>query len=301
MRHDHLKRELQLLLLLAQNRQYTSEDICKRLDISRRSLYYYINFFEEAGFIVEKRHGYYSISRDSDFFKKLCETIKFTDEEAVLMRQLIEESGVKSLRMKALKAKLERFYDFKILEDENIQQKVSRILTRLYDAVKNHKMVKIVGYSSSNSRSVSDRIVEPFLFMNNNNDIRCYELSSGINKTFRLSRMDDVEIIDAEWIHEDRHRKVYVDLFNYSSEDRFVVEMILDRVARNELLDEYPNALPMLAEREDGRWLFKAEMCSNIGVGRFVLGLYDNIEVIGCDSFKEYLRSKIKKWAETFG
>lgn len=298
MRHDHLKRELDLLLLLSQNRQYTPDEICKKLDISRRSLYYYLEFFRNAGFIVEKYGQYNYISRESPFFKKLLDLLQFTDEEAVAMRRLIEENPSKTILMKGLQAKLEKFFDFRILADEERQQRTSRNLKRLHDAVKMKKMVKIVNYSSNNSRSVSDRIVEPFLFLNNNNDIRCHEISSGMNKTFRLSRMESVEILDVEWIHEDRHKKIYFDLFMFSGEERFPVQMIFGQVARNLLLEDCPDSAPCFAQRSDGRWDFRTEVCSYRGIGRFVLGILSDIEVIGDEGFKEYLRDMISEYAK---
>ncbi|MBO5612620.1 MAG: HTH domain-containing protein, partial [Prevotella sp.] len=44
MRHDKLQRELDLILLLAENRTYTVEQLCERLNVSRRNLYYYFDF-----------------------------------------------------------------------------------------------------------------------------------------------------------------------------------------------------------------------------------------------------------------
>lgn len=295
MRHDHLKRELELLLLLTQNRQYTPDEICERLDISRRSLYYYLEFFRDAGFKVEKYKKYYYISRQSEFFRQLNDLVQFTDEEVILIRQLIEKSDATSVRIHALKKKLERFYDFKILEDEGMQQRVSRTLSRLIEAIKSRKVVRIVNYSSNNSRSVSDRIVEPFLFMNNNNDVRCYELASKTNKTFRLSRMESVEVLDTDWIHEDQHRRVYTDMFMFSGEEHYPVHIILGQMAHNLMLEEYPVSAPCMALREDGRWTFKTEVCSYLGIGRFVLGLYEDIEVVGDEGFKKYLAEKIER------
>ena len=33
---------------------------------------------------------------------------------------------------------------------------------------------------------------------------------------------------------------------------------------------------------------------SFLGIGRFVIGLYDDIEILGCEEFKEYVRKKIE-------
>lgn len=297
MRHDHLKRELDLLLLLSQNRRYTADEICDKINISRRSLYYYLEFFRSAGFIVEKYGQYHYISRESPFFHRLLELIQFSDEEAIMLRQLLDNYPQKTILMKSVQQKLEKFFDFRILADESQVQNVTRNLRRLHDAVKRKKMVKLVNYSSNNSKSVSDRIVEPFLFLNNNNDIRCHELKSGINKTFRVSRMESVEILeDFDWIHEDKHRMVYFDLFMFSGEERYPIDLIFGQVARNLLLEEIPDSAPCFAQRPDGRWDFRTEVCSYRGIGRFVLGVLSDIEVKGDAGFKEYLRKMMQDY-----
>ncbi len=82
-------------------------------------------------------------------------------------------------------AKLDRFYDLNILANPQLREQAAHHVGVLYDAIKRHRLVKIEGYSSPHSKSCTDRVVEPFLMMNNNNDVRCYELSSKMNKTFR--------------------------------------------------------------------------------------------------------------------
>ena len=45
-------------------------------------------------------------------------------------------------------------------------------------------MLRFVDYSSPHSHSVTNRVVEPFLLMNNNQDVRCHEIETRTNKTF---------------------------------------------------------------------------------------------------------------------
>lgn len=292
MRHDHLKKELDLLILLAENRCLTMEEISQETGISTRSLYYYIDFFRNAGFTVEKYGTSYCLSRDSDFFKRLFDQLQFSEEEAILLRKFLEDGAPKTVRVKSILKKLDYFYDFNAAEDESAPRRSSRIMQGLHEAMKKKRLVKLVAYSSPNSHTVKDRIVEPFLFMNNNKDIRCYELESEKNKTFRISRMESVEVLEENWSHEERHKRIFTDLFMFSGEEHFVVTLILGQLSRNLLLEEYPKAAPCLAEQPDGRWLFRTEVCSYLGIGRFVLGLLDDIEVLGDDGFKKYLLEK---------
>lgn len=298
MRHDHLKRELDLILLLTQNRRYRIEEICDRIGISRRSFYYYIEFFEQAGFKVEKSGRYYSLNRSSDFFKRLYDLVQLTEDEVALMRQLIDNAGLQGNRLRSLYRRLDCFYDFKILEDEALQRKVMAMRGTIYEAIKNRCMVRISGYSSPNSHTVRPRLVEPFMFLNNNNDVRCYEISSSINKTFRISRMDGVELLERPWEHEARHRQVYIDLFSFSGEKTMKVTLSMGQLSHNVMLEEYPESAACFAEQENGRWKFETDVCSYLGIGRFVLGLYDDIKIEGDDGFKEYITAKLRSWTD---
>ena len=111
MRHDKLERELNLLLLLTDNRSYTIEKLCDKVGVSRRNLYYYLEFFRDCGFVVNKYGGCYSIDRNSPFFSKLTERISFTEEEAIVMRRLLDRIDENSAIVANLKKKIDRFYD----------------------------------------------------------------------------------------------------------------------------------------------------------------------------------------------
>lgn len=295
MRHDHLKREIDLLLLLTQNRTLTSDEICSSVGISRRSFYYYLDYFKEIGFDVRKYKQFYSISRESELFQRLFDLVQFTDDEAIIMRKLIDGAEVKTQKMNELREKLEKFYDFCALDNDVIRQRVSSSVKQLHEAMRTRHIVRLVNYSSNNSKTVSNRIVEPFLFLNNDRDIRCYEISSGINKTFRLSRIERVDLLEIEWRHAAKHSREYVDMFSFSGEKRYPIDLMLGQVAYNLLMEEYPTAAPCVAKRSDGRWLFHVEVCSYKGIGRFVMGLLDEIEILGDAGFKQYIKERLQK------
>ena len=235
MRHSSLSRDLELLLILSDARDYSVEDICDKLDISRRTLYYYIESFRRIGFNIFKRNGCYHVDQRSPFLRKLLDLLQFSEDEAVLIRRLLDKTNETNAVVRSIRYKLDRFYDFNILNDVESRERVSRIVNALYEAIKQKRLVKIVGYSSPHSRSVSDRVVEPFLFMNNNNDIRCYELSTDSCKTFRLSRMQDAVMVDLTWSNEEKHRQAYTDIFMFSGEEQLPVTVRLGRLAHNVL------------------------------------------------------------------
>lgn len=297
MRHDKLERELNLLLLLTENRALSIPDICRRMEISRRNFYYYLEFFRDSGFIVEKRGDNYSINRDSPFFKKMVERVTFTEEEAVVMRRLLENING-NVVVENLKGKLDRFYDFNIIDSDTVRQHRAHNVSMLYDAIKNRQLVVLKNYSSPHSKTQKDRVVEPFMLMNNNNEVRCYELSSGMNKTFKVSRMEDVRLLDLRWEHESEHRQVYTDLFMFSGEEMHTVEMRLGTLSCNVLKEEYPKAAAYITSDGEGSWKLCLDVCSYAGIGRFVLGMYEDIKVTGDKGFINYLHCKIDKMKE---
>lgn len=296
MRHDHLKRELDLLLFLTQNREMKVEEICEKLDISRRNFYYFISFFQQSGFIVKRTKSGFSISRDSEFFRRLFDLVQFSDSEVLLLRQLLENNGCQTQRMKALYDRLDNFFDFKAIDDPKLQKASDRIRRVINDAIRRERKIRITGYSSPHSHTVSDRTVEPFLFMNNGKDVRCYETEAEKNKTFRISRMQSVEVLDEPWEHADEHRAAYADIFSFTGEKTMRVTMLMGQLSHNVMLEEYPQSATCFVPAADGRWLFQCDVCSYLGVGRFVLGLYDDIEITGDDGFKAYIAQKITQW-----
>lgn len=296
MRHDKLQRELNLLLLLTENQSLTVDQICRKQDLSRRNLYYYLEFFRDSGFIVSKHGSSYSIDRDSPFFKHLFETINFTEDEALTLLNILDKVDDRNALTERIRKKLDRFYDLNILSDPDVKIQAAHHVSVIYEAIKSQRLIKIKGYSSPHSKTTTDRVVEPFLFLNNNNEIRAYELSSGSNKTFKISRMQDIEVLDLNWENASKHKQVFTDVFLFSGEETHPVELDLDQLAYHLLMEEIPQASQYITPGADEQhWHLKMEVVSYLGIGRFVLGLYQHVTVLGDDAFKAYLREEIQK------
>lgn len=281
------------MLLMTENRDYTVQQMCERLGISRRTLYYYIDFFRDSGFTVEKRGTCYSLDKNSQFFTRLFKKVHFTEDEAITMRRLLDRASDNSLHVQHLKNKLTRLYDLDILENVTLREQDADNVSTLYDAIKMKKTVILRNYSSPHSNTTANRVVEPFMFMDNNNEIRCYEIASGQNKTFKISRIESVMILADDQIHEARHKKVFTDIFMFSGEKRLPVTLRLGRLARNIMLEEYPQSAAFITSDDASHWIVSLDVCSYLGISRFVLGLFENVEILGSEEFREYIRMKI--------
>lgn len=293
MRHDKLDKELQLIMLLTENHSYSVEQICDKLDMSRRNLYYYLEFLKEAGFRMEKHGRCWSIDRSSPFFGRLIERISFTEEEAIIIRRMLDKAERTNAVIETVKRKIDKFYDFDILADDTVSEKAAHNISALHEAIKYERQVVLRGYSSPHSNTKRDRLVEPFMLMDGNREVRCFEPASGLNKTFKVVRMDDVEQLADTWSFKDKHMQMFTDAFLFSGNKTMTIDMVLGQLSYNILTEEYPKAATHVKQLDKNHWSLQLDVCSYIGVGRFVLGLFDDIEVKGDEGFKEYLKKKL--------
>ncbi|MDD7273030.1 MAG: WYL domain-containing transcriptional regulator [Prevotella sp.] len=294
MRFNKLRAQLDLILLLADGRGYSVAELCQRVGISVRNLYYLLEFLKTAGFTLFKANGKYHIDWRSPFFTQLTKTIQFSDAEMRTIYSLLTMAGNKNDTVNQLRTKIDNVYNFSVFLNSPKQKQIGNHVKLLEKAIHMKRMVKIIGYSSPNSQSVKDRIVEPFYIMNNTQDVRCYELVSKSNKTFRINRMEAIEELDADWLHEDAHRQIFTDIFMFSGETRQRVELRLGQLARNIFIEEYPQGVPLLSPEPDGlHWRLSVEVCDFRGLGRFVLGLFTDIEILSNTEFKSYIQQKI--------
>ena len=289
---------LELLQLLGGEEYLSASEIGQRMGFSDRQARSYIELLRRNGFtVVEKSHRY-RIDYRSPFYQLLRQRAVLTESEAEMVCRILSTVDESNETAASARRKLARYYGIEALESAEVRRKRNTFLDVFNEAMARKRMVMIRGYSSPHSRSVSDRIVEPFLLMNGGMDVRCHELRSHQNKTFRLSRMAGVELLDVPWIAETEHRKVYTDLFMFSGEEVHHVKVLMGQLSHSLMLEEYPRSERCFTPCGDSRWLLETDVVSFLGVGRFVMGLCDDVEVLGDEAFLAYISDKKAKMAE---
>lgn len=283
------ERQLRLISLLTQNRLYSLREIERRLNISVRTIYRYIELFRDMGFIIEREGQCFRIDKSSPFLRDISDRVHFTDEEAATLRKILDGVSHTHIEARLLRNKLCRIYDFGIVTDtDGCDERLSANLNALYDAIKERRVAILRKYKSANSRTVSDRAVEPFQLLNGGAEVRCYEIMTGQCKTFKLSRIERVEIVELLWGNERKHETLHVDAFGFSSSDQQYVTLRMGELACDLLREEYPKAATYLHDD-----MLRIPVSSFLGIGRFVMGLPEEIEVIENDAFKAFLREKL--------
>lgn len=285
-----IERLLRLMKLLTTNTTYTVDDLAARLGMSRRTVYRYIDTFREAGFLIRRTGDYIRIDKESPHFKDISQLVHFTEEEAVILKRAIESIDDTNVIKLNLRRKLYTVYDNKSLADTIVKGKNSSIVHNLVEAIERELQVVLHDYSSSHGGGVRDRRVEPFSFTTNYVQVWCYDLDDGRCKSFKTSRIGSVEVLDEGWRHGDDHREGFSDIFRMNGERRTRVRLRLGLRAHNLLTEEYPLSERDLKADGDDRWILDTEVADMAGIGRFVIGLLDDIELLDSPTLADYLR-----------
>lgn len=294
-----LERLLRLMKLMTGNVNYTVDDLAERLGTSYRSIYRYIETFKDAGFVVHKLEGgIYKLGKESRYFKDISQLVHFTDEEAHIVNQLIEGLDDTNSLKQNLRKKLSTVYNCTSMASSIVRGKNASNVNRLLEAIEEQRQVVLVDYASSHAGVTRNRIVEPFGFTTNYVQAWCYEPESGMNKLFKIARIGSVEVLDEAWQHTDKHQEGYIDIFRMTGFAEHRVCLKLGMLAHNLLVEEYPLAERDITPTKDGQWMLDTKVCNYIGIGRFVLGLLDDIEIVDSPEFDAYITSLLQKYAD---
>lgn len=290
-----------LIIVMTDGRNHTARELSAVLGTTTRNLYYVLRVLREVGFdIVHEGKSYY-INPRSPFLQPLINSLNLTsDEAAYLYRMLLSESS-DSPQASMLRRKLGRYYDLRHLSDARLLERQHANIARLEQAMAERRVAILHDYSSPHSNSRTDRVVEPFLFLGDKSDVRAYEIKSHQNKTFKIARIGWVEVVDAPWFNASCHREVYTDMFMFSGEETHHVRLRFSLLARHLMLEEYPHAAAYIRREDKTHWIFETDVVSYVGLSRFVLGLYDEIEVLDDDGFRAFLNKRIEKMVHSIG
>ncbi|MBS1744678.1 MAG: WYL domain-containing protein [Bacteroidetes bacterium] len=288
------ERILRLLVMLSGTRWYSMAELEHRFYMSARNLRRDLDLIEACGFVLERENGY-RLQATHTANRNLKNLLHFSEEEVSILYQTLARIEGDSPVKERLVRKMNAFYDLRALEQLRERDDLTKVrIIRQSMAAK--KQVKLIAYRSSNSNSIDNRIVEVFDFLPDYRAAWCYDLGDHTCKQFKLSRMQSVELLQAGWRFEARHQKPFTDVFRLSAPKALAtVELRLSLKAYNLLLEEYPLAADYV-KKDKEQYLLKTQVAAYYGVGRFVLGLLRDVEIIKPAGFKKYIKSQIENY-----
>ena len=287
---------LRLMKMMSGNTNYTIDELASKLGMSYRSVYRYIDTFKASGFVIEKlQKNVYKVGKMPRSHVDMSKLIYFSEEEAYLVNSMIDGLHPTNQLKIDLKKKLSAIYSCTSIANYVHSEDTVSNIQELEKAVREKKKVILKAYESANSKGVNDRFVEPFEFTTNCIDIWGYDLEKKECRVFKISRISSVVILEDYWTNEDKHQKSKTDCFRMSSFEQTPVKLELSLRAKNLLLEEYPLAQADIKEI-DGKWILDTMVSNMAGVGRFVIGLADEVKIIDSPALVEYIKAFVNNY-----
>ena len=295
MEHASIYRIFRMLEMLGSNVDYTTPELTERLDVCERSTFRYIETLKLAGCtIIKKDKNIHKLVKIPSEGIKLEELVLISSEEAFLIHRMLRSIAGECPLVYNLELKLAAIFDAICITEIVGNKSASENIKELKKAINNHERVVLMNYESGHTMQISNREVEPYAFSTNYADVYAYEIATGKNKIFKVCRIGWVKPTCYLWEHEEQHEVISPDCFRMNGKESTSVTLKMTLLAKNLLIEEYPLSSRDLTY-EDGYWWLRTNVKSMAGVGRFYLGLSDQIEILDSPELVSYIREHVKK------
>lgn len=284
-----LLRVLSLIRLLNQPPGYTIPQLAQTLDCDRRTIYRYLKLLEEVGYLLDEDGQ----GRKFIFEARPERGASFSIQEAALLRQALAATGLEEPLRQSLYRKLYLTSDLVPLADELLDVHQARVVERLAEALRIGHRVRLVRFQSTNSGTIRNRDVEPLGLSEDCATLNAVEVATGQTRTFKTRRMTDVQVLDEPCLLTNLDE--LLDAFGMSGVEWLSVELRLTARAYRLVAEEYPNTRAFLfpeTSQNAFAYRFRGLVRDYTGIGRFVLGLPTEIEVVSPDAFRKFLKEK---------
>ena len=285
---------LHLIRLLKEPGGRTMSQLQERTGKELRTLQRYLKLLGEVGYPVDKshdkpaRHFLFEPEGRGQRYEPLSQT-----ETELLDRRLADlntpEPALHSLRQKL------RLPGLLLPQPHDLHGlRLARVLDTLALGISQRWQVRLLGYESGNSGTVSDRVVEPLALVNNYTQLACNDVAAGQYRTYNLSRMGGAELLDIPCTLPDLGTRP--DAFGLADEaNRQPVELILTTRAYQLLLRESAEAAADCEKTSHDQYHYRGWVNSFHGVGRFVLGLPLDVRIVAPETLRGFVRDKVAR------
>ena len=263
------------------------------LETSERTAYRYLDLLKDLGFQIEKD------SKNKLFIAATSELehIPFTPQEADYLKKLILSAGKENQLAQSVLQKVQQSSEIELGADSLFKAHLAKIVEQISVAIIEGKQLLIKGYSSANSQSVTDRLVEPTCFTENYDSVSAFEIKTRLNKYFNIERMTSVEVLEKPMKYEDQHEFYKPDIFGFQGKSmNKEIELEMSMRAYLLLKEEYPMSAAFIKPILDtDKYYFKANVQSFQAPGRFVMGFLEEVQVLGSKEFIRFIQKVVKK------
>jgi predicted DNA-binding transcriptional regulator YafY len=285
-----LLRIFRLIRLLNTSPYKTVPQLSTILETTPRSVYRYLDFLEEVGYLIDKdeQHRYFIMHEADGQRDNLLDP-----EEAYYIQDTLQQVAADHPLVEQITAKLNKIQT-KIPNAQKLASvQAYKNVQKLSAAISTGQRVWLRKYHSASSQKISDRQVEPIHFDEDFTYLIAYDLNAQEQRQFKIERIATVE--GSGDPVQGQHTAMPLDLFGFSGEDVSEVHLRLSPLAYRLLIEEFPPTKGFVKMDGDS-FLLSIPVRDWRGVGRFVLGLPGEIAVIGPEAFLVFLRREVDRF-----
>ncbi len=292
--HRKISRVLQMIARLRQPLGWTKEDLALTFEVSVRTIDRYINLLKELGFSVTQKGQRFRIDQPGKDSFRHEDLIVFTLEEAKIIKDALLDHQPGGPLRNVLLDKLFAMTDIGQLADTFSNLNQANVISTVNQAISEKKQVVLKAYDAADHQA-RDILVEPIRFNTYFRYLRAFDVQTKQNKLYKTERIAGAEITRVAWAYEEKHENPGIDAFGISGPNPIEVHLRLSKRAKHLLVEEFPDTAPFV-KASGAYWHYKGKVFGLEGVGRFVLGLPGEVDILFPPGFNEYAAQKIKNF-----
>lgn len=287
--------------------RYTKRELAELYGVDPYTIKHDFEAIRNAGFDLDYDEEYrYAFAADKPF-EDLKALLQLDEPEQLLLLGALNRLEAPSDKLKALQKRLSSIFgnqqDYPGAADtpgavstpgpEHWRRPYLTKFQLLQQARQQKVQVVLLGYRSSNSNEVKDRLVEPFHAKVEDDTVQAYDVDKQMLRHFRISRILRIRMTDTPWAYETEHNKLATDPFRIVDNEQELVHLRLKVGAYNELVERYPLTKAYIQEdaQQENVYDFQCRVNHKFyGLTNFILGFHHQvIEVIAPEGLKRHL------------
>ena len=289
MHNQHkILRVLQLITLLKKEPAKSIRFLAGVLESTDRTVYRYLDLVKELGFELHKDpNNKFQIVGGDEY-----QQISFSNEEVLLLRDLVMTTGKDNKLRDSLLQKIYLQSELAIQGNHILKANLGKMVEKINSSISENKRIVLKGYHSLNTQKISDRIIEPIRLTDNYNSVCGFEIETQLNKYYNLERITEVIQLEEEQQFHQLHQMDEMDVFGFSEKNgqKFSIELIVSLRAYILLKEQYPKIENHITkEINTEKYRVKIDVNNPKPITRFILGLKEDIEVVGSESFLKHI------------
>jgi predicted DNA-binding transcriptional regulator YafY len=289
MHNQHkILRVLQLITLLKKAPPKSIRFLAGVIESTDRTVYRYLDLVKELGFELHKDHNNKFQIVGGDEYQQ----ISFSNEEVLLLRDLVMTTGKDNKLRDSLLQKIYLQSELAIQGNQILKANLGKMVEKINSSISENKRIVLKGYHSLNTQKISDRIIEPITLTDNYNSVCGFEIETQLNKYYNLERITEVIQLEDEQQFHQLHQLDEMDVFGFSEKNgqKFTIELLVSLRAYILLKEQYPKIENHITkEINSEKYRVKIDVNNPKPITRFILGLKEDIEVVGSESFLKHL------------